>query len=36
MVWHVLQVVVLQRHQEVDEHVAGNLELLRQVAFLER
>ena len=36
VVGNVLQVVILQGHQEADENVARNFELLHQITFLER
>ena len=35
VVGNVLQVVILQGHQEADENVARNFELLHQITFLE-
>lgn len=34
VVWHVLQVVVLQRHHKGDEGLGRNIECLQQVSFL--
>ena len=35
VVRHILEVVVLQREQEVDQGLPGNLELLDQISFLQ-